>query len=322
MNSILVSVIIPSHNAAHWICETLDSILAQPHPETYEVIVIDDGSVDDTGPLIQEQYKDRVRYYFQQHRGRAAARNAGVKIAHGDFIHFFDADDIMEPNALDARLECLQEHTEFAAAYSRPWMFWDDAKDDLLEYDRSPYFVSGDILKAEIQTPFLLPIMVLLRREWAEKVGGMDEQLRSNEDWHFWLKIAAAGGRFAYVEGPPVARYRLRRQNSIESGVIHELSGIQTLEKLKPLLRNRPDYRSLELDKVQARWQAGYGQYLLLQGNRRQGIVQLTRSFVHNREHLLSRIMLIVFAALFPPNAFEMRLDQFKRLLKRVARQS
>ena len=299
-----------------WIAEAINSVLAQTYPHC-EIIVVDDGSTDDTRALIESRYANRVHYHYQPNRGPGAARNAGLSLARGEFIQFFDADDIMEMDTLGARLVFLQGHPEYAVAYGPATVFWDDDPDHLFESANRQYYTSEDILKAEIHTPFLLLIMALARREWAVRVGGMDESLRSNEDWHFWLKIAAAGGLFAYVDGPPVARYRVRRNSRSQPATMHLLSGIQALEKIRPLVVNRPDYLSLKLDRAVAGWRYGYGYALLREGQRKQGLREILGSLCHNHDGLAAKLTQVVLSLLVPPDQIESEFHRVRSLFRR-----
>ena len=314
-NRVCVSIIIPTYNMRHWIGETLDSILAQPG-DNYEVIVIDDGSTDNTRGLIETRYADRVRYHYQPNRGRGAARNKGVELAQGEFIQFFDADDIMEPDALTLRLAFLQEHPEYAAAYGPVLTFLTNSPEAPWKGEQHRYHPSGDILKGAIHRPFLLPIMTLIRREWVTRVGGMNETLKSNEDWHFWLKVTAQGGPFAYVEGPPVARHRARSDHNPSTATRHMLSGVQTLERIKPLVADRPDYRTLQLDYALAHWRYGYGWAFAQAGHRQQGAWQILKSLRYNRSHLPAKSIQLLLILLVPARQIEAALGRCRRILK------
>jgi glycosyltransferase involved in cell wall biosynthesis len=312
----LVSIIIPAYNAAHWIGETLESILAQPNPDTYEVIVVDDGSTDGTQELIQRVYADRVRYQYQPNRGRGAARNAGLKLARGKFTQFFDADDIMETDALRPRLDFLCANPQYAAAYGHAVLFWDGNSRETFEANKRQYYGSGDLLRTEIHNPFLLPIMVLFRKEWAERAGGMDEMLKSNEDWHFWLKLCAMGAHFAFVDGTPVARYRARRNNPPSSAAVHMLSGIQALTQIKPLALNRKDYKSLGLNQAIARWRYGYGYALLKERRRREGWSQILRSLRYSQRGLPAILLQMTLSLLVAHDQIEPTFFRLHALLK------
>src|SRR5687767_2314894 len=95
------SVIIPTYNRAGFIIEAVDTVLQQTYPE-FEVIVVDDGSIDNTAEVIAGKYgsESRVRYFYKQNEERAAARNFGLRQASGEYAVFFDSDDLMKPHYL------------------------------------------------------------------------------------------------------------------------------------------------------------------------------------------------------------------------------
>src|SRR3982751_2380169 len=104
----LVSVIIPVHNGAKYLRAALESVLAQTY-SPFEVIVVDDGSVDDSG-VIAQSFND-VRYIHQANQGVAAARNHGIEAARGDFFAFLDQDDLWTPEKLTFEVDHLLSHT-------------------------------------------------------------------------------------------------------------------------------------------------------------------------------------------------------------------
>src|SRR5690349_2852214 len=109
MAEALVSVVIPTFNRAYCIAQTIDSALAQTH-ENIEVLVVDDGSKDNTAELIAEKYKrePRVRYLPQKNQGVAAARNYGLSAARGEYIALLDSDDLWLPWKIAAQVRCLE----------------------------------------------------------------------------------------------------------------------------------------------------------------------------------------------------------------------
>jgi glycosyltransferase involved in cell wall biosynthesis len=108
-----VSVIIPAYNAAAFICETLDSVLAQTDPAT-EIIVVDDGSTDATAECVR-RYGDRVRYVWQPNSGGVSSpRNHGIRIATGEILAFIDADDLMTPCRIATAVEVMMRHPNVA----------------------------------------------------------------------------------------------------------------------------------------------------------------------------------------------------------------
>jgi len=101
-----ISVVIPAYNAAGTIGRALDSVIAQTHPAR-EILVVDDGSTDRTAQVVSE-YGGRVEYLYQDNAGPGAARNAGIRAAHGEWIAFLDADDEWLPHRLALQAELLQ----------------------------------------------------------------------------------------------------------------------------------------------------------------------------------------------------------------------
>ena len=104
-----VSVIIPTYNYGKYIEKAIDSVLAQTYKD-FEIIVVDDGSTDNTREIIETRYKDKVRYFYQENKGAPVARNKGIKESMGEYLVFLDADDWLMPMALLSRLEYLKKH--------------------------------------------------------------------------------------------------------------------------------------------------------------------------------------------------------------------
>ncbi len=170
----LVSVIIPSYNSAGIIPEAIESVLAQSVPVD-EIIVVDDGSEDDTAAACR-RFGDRVRYARQQNAGASCARNTGISMARGDWLAFLDADDIWEPTKLEVQLAALQQHPEahFAvtAARAEPsnggpaqYMYWEGSLD--------PRVMRRELLVRNILTGLCSSILV--SRDALENVAGFDE---------------------------------------------------------------------------------------------------------------------------------------------------
>jgi glycosyltransferase involved in cell wall biosynthesis len=106
-----VSVIVPCYNAAEFISETLQSILSQQRVDI-EVIVVNDGSTDSSEKVIRSINDDRLHYYSQENRGVSSARNLGFSVSTGEYVIFFDSDDIMTPDFISSRVSALDEHPD------------------------------------------------------------------------------------------------------------------------------------------------------------------------------------------------------------------
>lgn len=178
MGAPLVSVILPVHDGARFLAQTLESALAQDH-RPLEVVVIDDGSTDDSARLAESH--PGVQVFRQENRGVAAARNEGVRRARGRFLAFLDQDDLWEAGKLRLQLARLQERPDlgFVMAMQRPL---------LAPGDPVPAWVRPGLLSAG--TRVYVPSNLLVRREVFEQVGPFDETLRGGGDDTDWFARA------------------------------------------------------------------------------------------------------------------------------------
>ena len=203
-----VSVIIPSYNTALFIGETLASVRAQRFRD-YEVIVVNDGSPD-TEQLERALVADRdwISYLKKPNGGLSSARNAGIRVARGQYVALLDSDDAWEPDYLTVQVAALDADPSVAVSYANAMIFGDslDAGKDYMSIFPSRGEVTFQRL-VEMECNVL--VSALVRRTWLERVGPFDEALRTNEDFDMWLRIVQAGGRFVYHR-QPLWRYRKR----------------------------------------------------------------------------------------------------------------
>ena len=180
----LISIIVPVYNGAAYVEEGLRSILAQTH-RPLEVIVVDDGSQDDSA-AIAERLGDPVRVHRQPNGGAPVARNTGISLARGEFIGFLDADDTFTADALDRQLARFRTHPEvqlvvglgqYESLQSRP-------TDPVASFAA----VGNEMLTLQLGT-------ALFRRELFDTVGRFDEALRYCDDWDWFLRARELGVR-------------------------------------------------------------------------------------------------------------------------------
>jgi glycosyltransferase involved in cell wall biosynthesis len=199
----LISVIIPAYNASKTIQETIDSVLSQTIQD-FEIIVIDDGSIDSTVEIVSSIQDSRLKVFSYPNAKQAASRNRGFAHSTGEFISFLDADDLWTPNKLEAQLKALQDNLQAAVAYS--WSHCIDEKGKFLR-EASHSTSSGDVYAKLLLCDFLdNGSNPLIRRQALMEVGGFDESLPPAEDWDMWLRLAA---RYHFVAVPyPHILYR------------------------------------------------------------------------------------------------------------------
>ncbi len=184
-----VSVIIPSYNHAQYIREAIESVLAQTYKDI-EIIVVDDGSSDNTKEILSPYIKDgKIRYIYQENRGLAAARNTGVKAAQGRYIKFLDSDDFLYSEQIEQQVGQIKTSDNFFSIS-----------------DHCLLRPNGEIVKhkyypadAERQLAYFLgdnpaPVHAyLVTKVLIDRAGGFDETLKACEDWDLWIRILQEG---------------------------------------------------------------------------------------------------------------------------------
>lgn len=189
-----VSIILPTYNRAHCIGTAVESIISQTYP-AWELLVIDDGSTDDTEEIIAgyTAADERVRYCRQpQNRGVSAARNEGIRQAGYHYIAFQDSDDVWHPDKLEKQMRIFAERPETGLVYcairgtrrdGSPVRIPDAALDrEVLQGNLYGLLLQGNVIDCPA---------AVIRRTYVEKCGGFDETLTCLEDWELFLRIAA-----------------------------------------------------------------------------------------------------------------------------------
>jgi len=194
----VVSVIVPSYNAAPFIEETLNSIFAQTYRD-YEVIVVNDGSPD-TPKLerVLAPYQNRIAYIKQENRGPAGARNTGIRHAHGEFLAFLDSDDIWLPEFLERQLNFFRENPSFDLVCADCVYFGDTTLQGKSWQSLDP--IEPPVTWEKILPRYggAFPSFVLVRRQIVSKVGFFDQESSPLEDYNYWLRLLYCGGKWAY----------------------------------------------------------------------------------------------------------------------------
>jgi glycosyltransferase involved in cell wall biosynthesis len=182
----LVSVIIPCYNQAHFVGDAIESVLAQTWQQR-ELIVVDDGSCDDPATLVKRY--TGVRYIHQSNQGVSAARNYGMRESQGEFLVFLDADDRLTPRALETHLQVLQMRPDCAIVAGHYREITADGKVMGTPKQRC---VTSDHYKTLLGGGdcVWLPAAVLFRRAELEAVGGWNEARSGCADWELYLRVA------------------------------------------------------------------------------------------------------------------------------------
>ncbi len=216
-----ISAIIPAHNAAPFIADTIASVLAQGDC-IGEVIVVDDGSTDGSGKVAAASGDPRVRVITMKSSvGVSAARNIGVRESSGEWLYFIDADDVARPGALAQLIEAAATKPEAGLVYGD----YDRIRHDGASAGNRRHFMAmrrkptGDVLESIVQKNCMVVGAQIVKREIFDACGGFAENLRKLEDWHFWC-MAAARTEFLFVPGLYVMSYRVHETSTMHTRLL------------------------------------------------------------------------------------------------------
>lgn len=221
----LVTVIIPTYNSAQYLSAAVESVLQQTFKD-FELLIIDDGSKDNTSELAKT-FSDKVRYIYQENAGVSEARNHGIKVSKGKYVAFLDADDTWLPTKLEKQIDALRNNSEYKFCFSdfvgvnqnlqpiemKRGRLVDSAIKDLL--------LRGNVV-GSICT-------VLCERELFDKVGGFDPKLSQCADWDMWIRIATLTD-FLFIDEQLVT-YRQHDSNMSRNAILLEQDSLSVLEK-------------------------------------------------------------------------------------------
>ncbi len=231
-----ISVIIPLYNGAKYIQQALESVFQQTY-NNYEIIIIDDGSTDESKQVL-ESYLDKVKYIYQNNQGVAAARNKGLEVATGEYIAFLDQDDYFLPEKLESQVAKLEKRKNLGLVISG-WQIVNEegeGKSAVQPWLNLPQLDTEELI---IYKPVLLSAM-LFRRNWLEKVGKFETNLYQTYDVELVLRLAAQGCRADWVRKALVC-YR-QHENNVSKNIIAQA------KELELVLENFFSRKNLSLD--------------------------------------------------------------------------
>ncbi len=227
-----VSVIIPAYNCDQYIERAVKSVLEQTY-KNYELIVVDDGSTDQTEQVLSG-YQDVIHYIYQANQGAAIARNHGCEMAQGEFLAFLDGDDFFLPDKLKEQVACFEENQSIDLVQSG-WIMVNQVGEGLTEV--TPWKVAPELnLETWVLHKCVRPSALMIRKIWWEKVGGFDHRYPPTEDLDFVLRLGLMGCKAVWLKKVH-ACYRQHDSNLMSGGE----RVIQNTEIIMNLFFNRPD---------------------------------------------------------------------------------
>lgn len=223
---VFISIVVPTYNRAHLIADTLKSLQKQNYDQ-YEIIVVDDGSTDNTEEVVKALADSRTQYVKKNNAERAAARNFGASMAKGEYVNFFDSDDLALPNHLAEAAAMIQKHNHpewFHLAFA-----WADTDGKVfLEINKN----TGDTLNQKMSEGNQLSCngVFVKRSVLSQYKFNEDRELSASEDYELWCRLAA--------------RFPLYYSNTITTWIIdhdarsvHKINGEKLIKRLKLLIQ-------------------------------------------------------------------------------------
>jgi glycosyltransferase involved in cell wall biosynthesis len=277
-----VSVVIPAYNAVRYLREALESVLNQTY-SPIEVVLVNDGSTDATAEAVAP-FLSRIRYHVQANAGLAAARNAGLKIATGDYVALMDADDIADPDRVRWQVAVMEQWPELVLC-SSDFSAYDGGRVTVPAYAQTYYRslqnVQGDLAALysshhELSAPsvhgasrsetttvyaghvhenllwgnFIHPPTVMFRRTALEAVGGFDERIVNGCDYDWFVRLSRTGP-FGFIDRP-LLNYRLS-PNQMSSDKHVATIMLDTIEIMKKVVDAEPHLAERHRDRLRQR---------------------------------------------------------------------
>ncbi|HEY5192255.1 MAG TPA: glycosyltransferase [Solirubrobacteraceae bacterium] len=257
------SVVIAAYNAASTLGEAIGSVLTQSCQD-FEVIVVDDGSSDDTASVAAGFVEDgRVRVYSQENAGPSAARNQGIALAQGEYVSMLDSDDLWLPNYLVEMGRALDDNPKAGFSYTDAWAleetsgrFLKATTATLRHRPRTP--MSSEQFIAALLRHNFVHNSVTVRRAVLGRVGGYNPDMSHSEDYELWLRIVISGFEAVQVAGQ-LAIYRIRpgslshNETALANGLRTVYESVLELHGASPKVKALAQARLEEMDR-RARW--------------------------------------------------------------------
>lgn len=294
MEDVLFSIIIPTYNRSQFIKNVISSILNQTY-SNFEIIIVDDGSTDNTEETILSISDSRLHYYKKENEERSIARNFGIRKAKGKFITFVDSDDVLYENHLEEAVQLLSSYKDpvfFHLAYEIR-----NVKGEVLSRVSHKGNVNLNLLKGNI----LSCIGVFVKKEiLLDHMFSVDRNLIGSEDWELWVRLAS--------------RYKIYYSNTVTSAIIqHDLRSVLNQDVHQLITRIDLAYSSIFADKEVVIKFSRYKNLILsylwvylalhlaMMGKQKLGWKYIIKCFLKNPFILFTRRFLVVIYKLILP---------------------
>jgi glycosyltransferase involved in cell wall biosynthesis len=270
----LVSILTPTFNRADFLGQMIESVLSQTF-RNFELIIVDDGSTDDTRSLVEGFRDERITYRYQENSGQSVARNAALKLATGQYICFLDSDNAWLPDKLEKSLKAFEQNPDVDVVYG-DCITINEHGDEISRKNMRRH--SGYIAPLMLRDNFISMNTTMTRRHCFDEMGGMSARRRVADDYDLWLRFSSRY-RFLYI--PEFLAYYRVMDNQISSD--KELRFQSNEEIIHDFLKAYPD----AVTSTQARQGLGVfytrkARYLAGAGKRGRAVGAVLRAFLYN----------------------------------------
>jgi len=223
-----ISAIITAYNSALFLSDAIESVLNQSHPVD-EILVVDDGSNDETSAIAAKYADKGVRYIYQDNQGPGSARNLGLKNTRGELVAFLDADDIWLENKISQQIDYMETHPDVGVVSGQK-IWWKITEGDSKWIEH--FGISHSRLKREIVVKNVVgnPSMALIRRSVIEEAGNYNQNLRWGQDWEIWIRMSNYT-QFGFLKDPIII-YRAHSDNITYKTPIKRLDCLLNISKV------------------------------------------------------------------------------------------
>ena len=236
-----VSVIIPTFNRLSLISRAIDSVLSQTI-KPFEIIVVDDGSSDNTSTFIKNNYKS-VKLIKQNNLGVSKARNVGIKNSSGNWIALLDSDDEWEKNKLEVQIKSLSEYDYYSVCHTNEIWIRNGIR---VNQKKRHQKYGGDIFDKCLDICRISPSSIIFKKNIIDEVGWFDEGLPICEDYDLWLRITA-NFKILFIDKPLIIKYGGHSDQLSKSVNGIEAYRIKSLENLLSNTKLIKDYKLLTI---------------------------------------------------------------------------
>jgi glycosyltransferase involved in cell wall biosynthesis len=214
----LVSICMPAYNVSDYVGDAVRSILAQSYTN-WELIIVNDGSTDNTATALNQFSDRRIRIYEQENRGQCAAANEAYKYSRGQLIKFMDADDLISPMFIEDQVRCINDDNEVIASASWGRFYGDDLttfklNNDIIRKDSTP--IDWLVTSMDGKQPMMQCALWLIPKTVLDKSGLWDERLSLINDFEFFIRVLLSAREIRFPENA-LLFYRSGLKNSLSS---------------------------------------------------------------------------------------------------------